>query len=174
MTNVIGLPSLGLACPVQCWHMELGSGFRGPEIPLHFLWTQLEQPPWSLCWRGWNTWQRGPWRSSEAHQARPIYQNHGFAHVDPKSLSFHCNLPENQLLLHSPQQFSDDDQVICIQVVTRTSYILHDTRGRMFQERWWTVGAQAIALVNIHIYTEIFNWVENAIKLFDVDECGCY
>ena len=45
VTSVIGLPSSGLACQVHRLHLKLGSGFRGQEVPLHFFWIQLEQPP---------------------------------------------------------------------------------------------------------------------------------
>ena len=45
MTSVIGLPSTCLACPVNLVNMEVGSGFRVPEIRLHLLWTHLKQPP---------------------------------------------------------------------------------------------------------------------------------
>ena len=34
-------------------------------------------------------------------EPRPRYQDLGFAHVDPKSLSFHVGLPEDQLLCNS-------------------------------------------------------------------------
>ena len=42
--SVIGLPSSGLAIPVHRSHIKVGSGSRMSKIPLHFLWTQLEQP----------------------------------------------------------------------------------------------------------------------------------
>ena len=40
-----GLSSTGLACPVHHFRLKLRSDSRWPEIPLHLLWTQLEQPP---------------------------------------------------------------------------------------------------------------------------------
>ena len=43
----------------------------------------------------------------------PGYQNLGFAHVDPKSLSIHAKLPEGQLLLQYLPRLMDDVQVIC-------------------------------------------------------------
>ena len=43
--SIIGLPPIGLAFPMHRLHLKLVSDFRGPEMPLHFLWIQLEQPP---------------------------------------------------------------------------------------------------------------------------------
>ena len=44
-----------LVCHLLVWPIQfivytrkLGSGFRGPEIPLHFSWTQMEQPPCNM------------------------------------------------------------------------------------------------------------------------------
>ena len=51
----------------------------------------------------------------------PRYQDPRFAHVDPKSLSFHVSLPEDQFFLQFFQWFRDDDQVILIQVFIGTS-----------------------------------------------------
>ena len=41
---LISLPS-SLACQTHRLHLKLASDFRRPGMPLHFLWTQLEQPP---------------------------------------------------------------------------------------------------------------------------------
>ena len=61
------------------------------------------------------------------------YRDLGFAHVKPKSLSFHVGLPEDQRLLSFLQRFSDDDQVICVQVFPGTSY--RKLLGEGFQNR---------------------------------------
>ena len=45
---VIGLPFIGLACPVYRLHLKQGSVFRVPGITLYFLWIQLEQPPQNM------------------------------------------------------------------------------------------------------------------------------
>ena len=45
LTSAISLASIGLACSVQSFHLKLASGFRRPDMPLHSLWIQLEQPP---------------------------------------------------------------------------------------------------------------------------------
>ena len=62
-----------------------------------------------------------------------LYPDLGFADVHLKSLSFHVGLPEDQLLLQLLQRFSDDDQIIYIQL------FLCETIGRGLPRAGWTV-----------------------------------
>ena len=76
---------------------------------------------WSLHRCSWDTWHRGLCRILRHINPQLRCQNFGFAHVDPKCLSFHVSLPEDQLLLQFLHRLSDNDQVICIQVFPGTS-----------------------------------------------------
>ena len=66
-------------------------------------------------------------------EAQPRYQDLGFVDVDPRSLSFHIGLWEDQLLLQFLQRLNDDDLVICIQVFPGTSCT--KLLGKGFQSR---------------------------------------
>ena len=72
-------------------------------MPLHILWIQLEQPPPQkkiICADAIETHATGFFARLLKHmEPWPKYQDLGFAHVDPESLSFHVCLPDDQLLL---------------------------------------------------------------------------
>ena len=74
----------------------------------------------SLCWRPWDIQYRFFFGLLKHIDPWPRYQDFCFVHVDPKSLSSHVSLLEDQLLLRFLQRFRDDDQVICIQVFPGT------------------------------------------------------
>ena len=99
LTSAISLASIGLACSVQRLHLKLVSGFRRPDmhcIPCGSNWNNCHIK-WNLCQRPWDTRYKGLCQTSEAHRAPARYQDLGFAYVNPKSLSFHFGLPEDQL-----------------------------------------------------------------------------
>ena len=69
---------------------------RDSGIPLHLLWTQPEQPPQKMefVWTPFNHIRYRGFVGLLKHiEPRPRYRDLGFAHVDPKSLSFHVSLP---------------------------------------------------------------------------------
>ena len=98
------------------------------------LWTARETTAFAVALTGKPTTENGVCADAiETHttrvfaklqehiESRPKYQDLGFAHVDPKSLSFHVSLPEDQFLLQFIQRVIDDDHVICVRVFTGTS-----------------------------------------------------
>ena len=123
-----------MACPVHRLHLKLGPCLRGPAIPLHFVWTQLGQPSHKMEFVATPLRHgTGVFAGLLKHiEPLPRYKDVGFAHVD--ALSYHVSLPEDQLLLQVLWRFSNDDQVIFIQVFSgnsweRTSRAVMNSRG---------------------------------------------
>ena len=94
VASVIGLLSTHLVCPVHRLPLKLEYAFKGPQIPLHLLWTLLEQPPQKM-----------------GSVLTPSY-DFGVARVDPNSLSFHFSLPKYQLGTRRPNAFSRSTQCL--------------------------------------------------------------
>ena len=124
---------------------------------------RLEQPPQKMEFVPTpliHTVQQPLW-DFEAHRA--LAQISGPCMVLPmltrSPFSFNVSLPEDQFLVYILQQFSDNDQVICIQFFPETSCM--KLLREFFQDHDEQYRTQTRTLVNTHFHTELFNWGYN-------------
>ena len=117
VASAVALPSAGLACQVHCLHLKLGWGFRGLGMPLPFLRTQLEQPTEKMEFVLTPLRHMVPgFLPDFRNTSRPSPDIRTLVLPTSKSLSVHVSLPVDQLLVQFLQRFSDDNQVILIQL----------------------------------------------------------
>ena len=109
-----------------------------------YTWSWDHHRKWSLYQRPWDTWRRRPLLDWKHIESWPKYQDLGFAHVDPKSLSFHVRSYWGSTSLAVPPAIQ-----IWWPGHQHSGFpmdILYKTLGRRLPELWWIVRGSGMSL----------------------------